>query len=236
MKEFLDNAILVPLQNLLIQIYSFLPNIFAMLLILIIGLIVGYIFKKCLIRFLKLIKFDRLSFRMGFDNILAKAGIRRKSADVLAIFVYWVLLFVFLMLSLNALKVAALNTLVSEFFLYIPNLFAGFVLFFVGYLISIFLERTVLIACVNAELQYAKFLARGVQILILGFFLAIALEQIGIGQNIVVATFTIIFGGVVLALALALGLGGRELGKEWLEKKFGKKKDSKEEKDMWSHI
>ena len=68
--------------------------------------------------------------------------------------------------------------------------------------------------------------------------LAIALEQIGVGQNIVVAAFTIIFGGVVLALALALGLGGRELGKEWLEKKFGKKVrgKEKEEKDMWSHI
>ena len=140
------------------------------------------------------------------------------------------------MLALNALKVEALNNLVSQFFLFIPNLFAGFVLFFVGYLISIFLERTVLIACVNAELQFARFLARGVQILILAFFLAIALEQIGIGQNIVVATFTIIFGGIVLALALALGLGGRELGKEWLEKKLGKKKDGKEEKDMWSHI
>jgi hypothetical protein len=236
MQEFLNNAILVPLQNLLNQVYSFLPNFFAMLLILIVGYFIAFFFKKFLIIFLKLIKFDRLSFRMGFDNILAKAGIRRKSVEVLAIFVYWILLFVFLMLALNALKVKALDTLISQFFLFIPNLFAGFVLFFLGYLTSVFLERAVLIAAVNAELQFARFLARGVQILVLCFFLAISLEQIGIGENIVIATFTIIFGGVVLALALALGLGGQKLGQEWLEKKLTKKESGKEEKDMWSHI
>jgi hypothetical protein len=102
--------------------------------------------------------------------------------------------------------------------------------------LSIFLERTVLIAAVNAGVQFAKFLSRGIQILALLFSLAIALEQIGIGQSIVTASFTIIFGGIVLALALAFGLGGRELGKEWLEKQLGKKKATDEEKNMWSHL
>jgi hypothetical protein len=73
--------------------------------------------------------------------------------------------------------------------------------------------------------------------LVLLFFLAIALEQIGIGESIVIASFTIIFGGIVLAVALALGLGGRELGKQWLEKHFGKiREGEKNEKDMWSHV
>ncbi len=236
MQEIFSNAIVDPLQDLLTQFYGFLPNFFAMLLILIVGFILGFLIKRFLIVFLKLIKFDRLSFRVGFDNVLAKAGIRRKPTEVVGVFVYWLLFFVFIMLALNALKVEALNNLVSQFFLFVPNLLAGFILFFVGYLISILLERTVLITAVNAELQFARFISRGAQLLVLAFFLAIALEQIGIGQNIVVAAFTILFGGVVLALALALGLGGRELGKEWLEKKLGKKGEGKEEKDMWSHI
>ena len=141
------------------------------------------------------------------------------------------------MLALNSLKIQAIDALVSQFFLFLPNVIAGIIIFFAGYLLSILLERTVLIAAVNYEIQFAKIISKGVQILVLLFFLAIALEQVGIGDSIVTASFTIIFGGIVLTLALALGLGGRELGKEWLEKHFGKDKSGeKNEKDMWSHV
>lgn len=236
MQEFLDNAILQPLQNLLSLVYEFLPNLFAMILLVVVGLIITIVIKKIVCLLLKLLKFDSLSYRMGFSKILEKAGIRSKPTQVLGKFVYWFLLIVFIMLALNALKVEALDTLISQFFLFLPNLVAGLILFFAGYLLSIFLERTILIAAVNAGVQFAKFLARGVQILVLLFSLAIALEQIGIGQSIVTASFTIMFGGIVLALALALGLGGRELGREWLEKQFGKKEAKDEEKNMWSHL
>jgi hypothetical protein len=237
MQEFLNNAILDPLQNLLNQIYTFLPNFFAMLLIVVIGFVTSFIIKRLLIFTLKLLKFDRFSSRTGFSNVLSRSGIRRKPVEVIGKLFYWVLLIVFLMLALNALKVEALNSLISQFFLFIPNVIAGLILFFLGYLVSILLERTALVACVNAGFQLAKFISRGVQILVLFFFLAIALEQIGIGESIVIASFTTIFGGIVLALALALGLGGRELGKEWLEKQFGKiEKSSEEEKDVRSHL
>ena len=237
MQEFLNNAILQPLQNLLNLVYSFLPNLFAMILLLVVGFIVTILVKKILGLLLKLLKFDSLSYRLGFSKALEKAGIRSKPTQVMGKFVYWFLLIVFIMLALNALKVEALDTLISQFFLFIPNLVAGLVLFFAGYLLSIFLERTVLIAAVNSGVQFAKFLSRGAQILVLLFFLAISLEQIGIGERIVTASFTIIFGGLVLSLALALGLGGRELGKEWLEKQFGNvKSDEKDKKNMWSHL
>lgn len=237
MQDFFNNAILTPLQNLSTQIYDFLPNFFAMLLILIIGFIAGFLVKKLLILFLKLVKFDRLSFRMGFDNLLAKAGIRRTPSEVIGVFVYWVLFFVFLMLALNALKVEALDILIAQFFLFIPKLFAGLIILFVGHLISVFIGRAVLIAAVNAEIYFARALARSAQLLTLVFFLAVALEQLGIGRNIVIAAFTIIFGGIVLAIALALGLGGRELGREWLERQLGKKdKGGEEKKDVRSHL
>jgi hypothetical protein len=174
---------------------------------------------------------------MGFANVLEKSGIRTKPSEFIVKLVYWSLFFIFIMLAINALKVEALDALVAQFFLFFPNIVAGIILFFAGYLLSIFLARTVLIAAVNYQIQYANFISRAVQILVLLFFLAIALEQIGIGESIVIASFTIIFGGIVLAVALALGLGGRELGKQWLEKHFGKiREGEKNEKDMWSHV
>ncbi len=237
MQDFFENAILMPLQNLLTQIYSFLPNLFAMLLILIVGCFVGFLIKKMVILFLRLVKFDRLSYRMGFTNVLTRAGIRRSPTEAVGVFVYWVLFFVIIMLAMSALQLEALDNLISRFFFILPNVITGIVLFFVGYLISILIGRTVLIAAVNAGVQFARFVSRGVQLFVLVFFLAIAFEQIGLGRNIVIASFTIVFGGVVLALALAMGLGGRDLAKDWLEKQLTRKEEKEgEKKDIWSHI
>ena len=237
MQEFFDNTILTPLQNLLDQVYAFLPNIFAMILILIIGFIISTGIRILLNLLLKIIRFDKMSLRIGFSNVLEKSGIKLGPIEFLVKIVYWMFFLVFVMLAINSLKVEALDAVVVQFFLFFPNIVAGIILFFAGYLLSILLERTVLIAAVNYQIQFAKIISRGVQILVLLFFLAVALEKIGIGESIVVASFTIIFGGIVLALALALGLGGRELGKEWLEKQFGKVKSGKKnEKDMWSHV
>jgi len=237
MQDFLNNTFMTPLQNLLVQIYAFLPNIFAMIFILLIGLIIGYGVKVVLSLFFRLIRFDKLSMRIGFSNVLGKSGIRLKPSEFICKLVYWSLFLIFIMLAINALKVEALDGLVAQFFLFFPNIVAGIILFFAGYLLSIVLARTVLIAAVNYQIKLANFISRAVQILVLLFFLAIALEQIGIGENIVIASFTIIFGGIVMALALALGLGGRDLGKQWLEKHFGNvKSDEKNEKDMWSHV
>ncbi len=234
MREFFQNAILNPLQNLLVQIYDFLPNIFAMILILLIGLVVAIVIKKILILFLKMAKFDQLSYRMGIDTILAKSGIRGKASEVTGIFMYWVLLFIFIILAINALHLTALDNLISGFFLFLPKLFTGIGLFFIGYLFSIFIERTVLLAAVNAELKFARYMARGIQLLVLIFFMAIALEQIGIGENIVIATFTLIFGGIIIALSIAFGLGGKDLAKQWLEKQLEKKEQN--QKDIRSHL
>jgi len=71
------------------------------------------------------------------------------------------------------------------------------------------------------------------------FFSAISLEQAGIGQGIVIATFSILFGGVVLALALAFGLGGRGLAQDILERRLSKtrqKTKRKSEADEISHL
>jgi hypothetical protein len=237
MQDFLNNTIMTPLQNLLEQIYAFLPNIFAMIFILFIGIVIGYGIRILLGLFLKIIRFDKLSLRIGFSNVLEKSGIRLKPSEFIVKLVYWSLFFIFIMLAINALKVEALDALVAQFFIFFPNIVAGIILFFAGYLLSIFLARTVLITAVNYQMQFANFISRAVQILVLLFFMAIALEQIGIGESIVIASFTIIFGGIVLAVALALGLGGRELGKHWLEKHFGKaESEGKNDKDMWSHV
>lgn len=88
----------------------------------------------------------------------------------------------------------------------------------VGYLASNFVSQAVLIAAVNAGLPPARWIAAGTRWGIQLLTVAMALEQLGIAQHIVVVGFGITWGGLVLTAALALGLGGKDLAKDFLER------------------
>lgn len=221
-----------PLTDLLQRIYGFALNLLTMLLILIIGLLAAWVVKRGLQSLLQATKFDRFGHRVGFSDALKRAAIRGTPTSVVTALVYWVIIFSFLMLALYALQVEALDRLINDFFVFLPRLVAALVILFGGHLLSLFLARTVLVWAVNAGLQFARLLALGVQVLVLFFFVAVALTQLRIGSGIIVATFSILLGGVVLALAIAFGLGGRDLAKELLENQFGRARpEAEKEKD-----
>lgn len=224
MKKFFNDILWAPLQKLWQDFYGMMDNIIIMLLILLIDWFVARLLRWTLRGFLRLIHFDRLAHRFGFGEILGRAGVRLAPAELFSLAVYYLLFFVFLLLGLHALGSAAIDAFITALFAYLPRLAAAVLILFAGYLLSAFVNRTVLIAAVNANLQFARALAITAQALVFIFFLAVALEQAGIGQGIVVSTFSILFGGAVLALALAFGLGGRDLAREMLERRFGRNK------------
>jgi hypothetical protein len=94
--------------------------------------------------------------------------------------------------------------------------------FLVGNVFARFLARGVLISAVNHNVQYARLLSLGVKWLVLILAAAMALEHLGIGGRIVELAFGILFGGIVLALALAVGLGSKDLVSRSLERQAEK--------------
>lgn len=224
MKKFFNDVLWGPLQKLWQDFYGMMDNVMIMLLILLIGWFFGRLVRWMLQGLLRLIHFDRFAHRFGVGEMLGRAGVRLAPAELFSRAVYYLLFFVFLLLGLHALGSTAIDAFVTELFAYLPRLAAAVLILFAGYLLSAFVNRTVLIAAVNANLQFARAVAAAAQALVFIFFLAISLEQAGIGQGIVVATFSILFGGAVLALALAFGFGGRDLAREMLERRFGRNK------------
>jgi hypothetical protein len=87
-------------------------------------------------------------------------------------------------------------------------------------------SRAVLIAAVNSGYRYAKLLAEAVRMLLIVLILAMALEQLQVAPGIVVAAFSIIFGGIVIALAVAFGAGGIDAARKIIEKSSEEKKES----------
>ncbi len=218
------------------KIITFLPNLLAMITILIIGFLIAWIIKKLIFRFLKAIQFDKVSEQWGLVEVLSKGGLTYSPASLLSRFFYWVIVLITLIMGINALDVPATQNFIAQFFNYLPHLFAAILILIVGYLIAVFLGQAALIAAVNAQMESARLLGRSVRWFIIILSLTMALYHLGIAEKIIIAAFTIIFGGIVLALSIAFGWGGRELAKDFLERLYRKKEKGEREQDHISHL
>jgi len=208
----------------------------AMTTILIIGFLIAWIVKKVIFRFLKAIQFDKVSERWGLAEVLSKGGVTYSPASLLCRFFYWVIVLITLIMGIDALDVPATQNFIAQFFNYLPHLFAAILILIVGYLIAIFLGQAALIAAVNAQMESARLLGRSVRWFIIILSLTMALYHLGIAEKVITAAFSVIFGGIVLALAIAFGWGGRELAKDFLERLYKRNEKSDEKKDQISHI
>ena len=218
---FWNDAILEPLRRFAGLALGFLlNNLLGMLVVLFVGVLVAYVIRGTLHVLLRITQFDRFCERRGITAALRAAGVKRSPSGAAARFGYWLVMFVFLMFSLAALNIAPVNDLVSRFFLFLPHVLAALLILLLGYLAAVFLQRATLLAAVNAGVTRARALATGVQLLVLLFTIAVALEQVGIGRSIVLATFTVAFGAVGLAAALAFGHAARDLAKTVLERQM----------------
>jgi len=219
MMDFL-NLMLEPLQEVFVKFEAFLPNLLAMLVILAVGILLARVVRVLLLKFLRVIQFDSWSDRMGFTTLLRKGDLWLKPSAVLGGTVFWILVIVTLMAGLGALNVAAIDTLVAQFFNYLPRVFSAALILAIGYLFTSFISRAVLITLVNSGYHYARLLAEAIRVLLMLMILAMVMEQLQIATNVVLAAFSILFGGIVIALAIAFGVGGIDTARRIVEQKF----------------
>ena len=162
---------------------------------------------------------------LAFDDRLSRWGLRSivSPSLLLARTVFWSIVLIGFLIGIAAFDSTLTSQLVLGLFGYLPNVIAAAIVLLVGTVIARFLGRSVLIGAVNMNLQYARLLATGVKWMILVLAVAMALEQLGIGRSIVHTAFAIMFGGIVLALALSVGLGSKELVTRSLEREVNRR-------------
>jgi hypothetical protein len=217
MMDFLS-LILEPLQELYLNFKAFAPNLLAMLVILILGILLARILRAILVRFLAAINFDSWSDRMGVTALLRKGDLWSKPSLALGAIFFWVMIIIVLMTGLSSLKIPAIDQLVSQFFLYLPRALSAIVILIVGYVLAGFISRAVLIATVNSGYHFARLLSQAIRLLLIVLILAMVLEELKVAPGIVLAAFSIIFGGIVLALSISFGVGGIEAAKRIIER------------------
>lgn len=226
MAEFF-NLIVEPLKEVLWKFFKFLPNLLAMLIIILIGIIAARVIRAVLLRLLKAVNFDSWSDRMGFTSMMRKGDLWTKPSAVVGAFVFWLLVVVSLMAGLSALQVRAIENLISQFVMYLPRVLSAVTILVFGYIVTGFIGRTVLIAAVNRGYHFARLLGETVRLMMAALFIAMALEQLQVAPGIVVAAFSIVFGGIVFALAISFGVGGIDAAKRMIEKEGEQKDENK---------
>jgi len=129
----------------------------------------------------------------------------------------------------SVLGVAGLQEQISRLFLLLPAIFVAILILVSGTGDREFLSRAVLLAAVNAGYRSPKMLSWSVHVLVWILAGSMALEEIGIARQTVVAAFSIVFGALMLGVAIAFGLGGRHLARRFLERLLGQKEKEKHE-------
>jgi hypothetical protein len=216
-------------------IAEFLPGLLALAVVLLLAAVIAWIARMMIRRSLQRIDFDRRVERWGLAD-LAQWSPGHSPSRLMAGIAYWLVILVGLLVGLSALDARLTSTFVIRLLNYLPNVFAAIIILIVGIVFARFAARGVLISAVNLHIQWARLLSLGVKWLVVVLAGAMALEHLAIGGEIVLLAFGILFGGIVLALALAVGLGSKDMVSRSLERKAGASDEEEEAASPVHHL
>lgn len=210
MWDQVNDALRQSASRLITGVASVLPGVVAMVVAVLIAAMLGWVIRLLLLRMLRGVRFDERVEHLGF-GMLAELSPEHSPARLVAGAVFWLILLFGLLVGLAAIEpvqtVAVLGTLLG----YLPNVVVAILLLTIGALVARFVGRSVLIGAVNMRIQSAKLLSVGVKWMVMVLATAMALTHLQIGGTILTLAFGILFGGIVFALALAVGLGSKDM-------------------------
>jgi flagellar biosynthesis protein FliQ len=215
---------LEPLRGFLTSVGEFLPRLALALLVLLAGWIVAKMVRFAIARGLRAVNFNILTERAGMDAFLRDGGIRSDTAGILALLVYWLVILASLVIGFNLLGLTYITDLLGRVILFLPKVMVALLILAFGAYFARFIGNAVTAYCRNVHIQDADILGRLAQYAIIAFVVLIALDQVNVGGDIVRQTFLIVLAGLVFALALAFGLGGKDWAAEMLERWWPRRK------------
>lgn len=211
-------VMLEPVRVFMRQVGDFLPRLALALVVLLAGWIVAKMVRFAISRGLRAVNFNVLTERAGMDSFLRDGGIRADTTQILGLLFYWLVVLASLVIGFNLLGLEYITDLLGRVLWFLPKVMVALLILAFGAYFARFIGNAVVAYCRNVHLQDADVLGRIAQYAILAFVVLIALDQVNVGGEIVRQTFLIVLAGIVFALALAFGLGGREWAAEMLER------------------
>jgi hypothetical protein len=233
MQDAWSDVLVTSFRDMVERLAHVAPRLLAMVVVILIGWAAAAIVRRLTVRVFRMADLDARCARWGLTASLSRSGIGQPPSQVIGQLVFWTIFFVAILTSVEALEMPATAGMAAGVVRFLPNLVIAILVWMVGWLLANFMAQTVLIAAVNAQVALAPLIAGAVRWLVLVFAGAAALTQLGIAREMVLLTFGIAFAGTVLALALAFGLGGKELAREILESRIRKREG---DNDHLTHV
>jgi hypothetical protein len=200
------------------QVAALLPRLALALGIVLLGWLVAKAARFAVERALRAINFNVLTERAGTDHFLQQGGLRGDTTTLFGIFAYWLVILAAFMTAFNTLGLTHVTDLLHRVMLFTPKVLVAMLAVVLGSYFARFVGNAVATYCLEAHIPDAELLGKIAQYLIMAFVIMIALSQVEVGGDIVQRSFLVILGGIVLALALAFGLGGKDWAAALLER------------------
>lgn len=202
-----------------------LPRLLLAFVVLVAGWLIAKAFRFAVQKALRAINFNVLTERAGTDHFLQQGGLRGDTTTLFGLFAYWIVIIAALIVACNTLNITYLSELLQRLVLFAPRLLIAMLALVLGAYFARFVAGAVTTYCLEAHIPDAELLGKISQYLIMAFVIMIALSQVDVGGDIVQLTFLVILAGIVLALALAFGLGGRDWAAAMLERWWPRHRD-----------
>jgi len=214
---------LEPVRVFMVEVGQFLPKLLIAAVILVAGWLLAKLARLALDKGLKIINFNVLAERAGMDDFLKQGDIKTDTVGILALLAYWLVILLALMMAFNSLGLTYVTDLVGRVVLFVPKVVVAVLILAIGAYFARFVSRIVSTYAKNVGVEDADLLGRIAMYAIMVFVVIIALDQMSIGGDIIRQTFLILLTGVVLALALAFGIGGQKWAGQIIDRWWPKK-------------
>ncbi len=196
-----------------------LPNLIVALLIFIIGWAVGSLLGKVVAQIIRSLKVDSIFRVARFEEVLKRGGWNLDSGRFVGGLVEWFVIVVFLVASLDVLGLTQVNVFLQQVvLLYLPQVIVAVLILLVAVVIAETMERIVAGGAMAAGLGHAHFLGTVTRWAIWIFAVLMALFQLGIAASFIQTLFTGVVVAIALALGLAFGLGGQDAAGQFINK------------------
>ncbi len=219
------------LKDLFIDLYENFTEIFLSILVMVIvmigGVIVSWLIRKLVEKILVLLRFDGWAEEAGILNFLKKGGITSSPSVIVSKILYWIFIISFFSFGLNFIGISQFSEYASKISSALPTIIVSVVMIIIGIIFSNFVGRLIFMACENANIKYGDIIAKAVRIFLIVITFGIVFEYIGIGNTIITVSFLIVFGGVIMALSLALGIGLSHIVGEYIKEHLKTKEKEK---------
>lgn len=221
------DVMLEPLRALLREVGAFMPRLALALGVLFIGWLVAKAFRFSVVKALRALNFHVLSERAGIDGFLQQGGTEKDTTELFGWIAYALAILASLIIAFNSLGLTQVTDLLGKVLLFVPRLLVALLVVVFGSYFARFAGNAVQSYCRSAEISDGELLGRLMQYGVMAFVVLLAVDHLDIGGGLIQQTFLILLAGIVVALALSFGLGGRDRAAALIERWFPRERSDR---------